>query len=300
MSPLLRLYLKASCVFAISILTATLTCLAHADQLQQPDSDKKIQVFLFAGQSNMEGRANGRKLSQRDQIRLRDVQNRIQLAYNHEPVRPLGVVSPAKEIAEIYRREQIFGPELFFGIALAEAMPEEKFLFIKRTEGSTSLHGCWNPDWKEADAALMGERNDPKLYQVFINYVRDVLKGYSPDQYELCAMLWVQGETDSKVPEAASTYGTTLCKLIMQVRLDTSNKSLPFMLFQVGSSQVVEGMQRCSTKLPHVTLIPQSLNPDSPHFYKKMKNGHYNHKGMKKLGTRFAETFLNTYKPLQQ
>ena len=282
------------------ILAATFTSLAYSDEPQRPDSGKKIKVFLFAGQSNMEGRANGRELTGEDQARLHDVQKRIQLAFNHEPIRPLDVVSPSDEIRKIYQRDRIFGPELFFGVALAEALPDEKFLFIKRAEGATSLHGCWNPDWSEDKATIMGEAKHPKLYHEFVDYVRRVLDGYSPDDYDICAMLWVQGEGDGKVPQAEAAYGTTLRMLIERVRLDTRHDTLPFILFQVGSPQVVEGMKQSAAKVPKVTLIHQCQNPDSPDFYEKMKNGHYNYEGMKKLGARFAEVFLRTYTPPQR
>lgn len=93
----------------------------------------KLNVFIFAGQSNMEGRADGAKLFDADRERLSRVKDRITLAFNGESVRPLGPVAPSPEIGEIYKCEQIFGPELFFGIAMAEAWPQERFLFIKRT-----------------------------------------------------------------------------------------------------------------------------------------------------------------------
>lgn len=292
--------LRSGCVLALPILAVTLASVGYSDELQRPDSGKKIKVVLFAGQSNMEGRASGRKMTRADQARLKNVQKRIQLAFNDKPIGPLDVVSPSEEIRKIYRRDRIFGPELFFGISLAEAMPNEKFLFIKRTRGSSSLHGCWNPEWSEDKAVLMGEAKHPKLYREFVDYVRRVLDGYSPEDYELCAMLWVQGESDDKAPEAEAAYGATLQKLIEQVRLDTKGKTLPFILFQVGSPQVVDGMRQTAAKVPNVTLIPQSQTPDSPDFYGKMENGHYNDEGMKKLGTRFAEVFLRTYASPQQ
>ena len=296
----MQLLLRLGRYLAWPILAVTLASVGYSDELRRPDPGKKIKVFLFAGQSNMEGRANGCKLTRKDQARLKDAQKRIQLAFNHKPSGPLDVVSTSQEIRKIYQRDRIFGPELFFGIGLAEALPNEKFLFIKRTRGSTSLHGGWNPDWSEDKAALMDEAKHPKLYHEFVDYVRRVLDGYSPDDYELCAMFWVQGESDGKMPEAEAAYGTTLRELIERIRLDTRHDTLPFILFQVGSPQVVEGMRRTATKVPNVTLIPQSQNPDSPDFYEKMENGHYNYEGMKRLGTRFAEVFLRTYAPPRQ
>jgi hypothetical protein len=291
----MQLILRSSYGLVMPILTVAFWGCAHSDELRRPDPGKKIKVFLFAGQSNMEGRANGRELTLQDKERLRNAQNRVQLAFNREPIHPLDVVSPPDEIREIYQRDRIFGPELFFGMALAEALPDERILFIKRTEGATSLYGCWNPDWSKDKASIMGELNKPKLYREFIDYVRSVLDGYSPDDYEICAMLWVQGEGDGKVPQAAVAYGSTLRTLIERVRKDLGRDTLPFILLQVGSVQVVEGMNRTADKVSNVTLIHQSQDADSPDFYEKMENGHYNCDGMKKLGARFAEVFLRTY-----
>ena len=152
------------------------------DELQKPERGKKIKVFLLAGQSNMEGRADGNKLTPQDRERLEKVQGRVQLAFNYEPVRALDAVKPSAAIAEIYERDLIFGPELFFGVALSEAWPEEKILLIKRTEGGTSLHGCWNPDWRADSAAAMGEESEPKLYSALTTYVNQVLSGYGEEK----------------------------------------------------------------------------------------------------------------------
>jgi len=272
--------------------------LAHTgwtDELQKPEPGKKIKVFLLAGQSNMEGRADGNKLMPQDRERLEKAQGSVQLAFNYEPVCALDVVKPSRDIAKIYKRDLIFGPELFFGIALSEAWPEEKILLIKRTEGGTSLHGCWNPDWRADRAAVMGEESEPKLYSALTTYVKQVLSGYGEDEYEICAMLWVQGETDAGDKTAATEYGTNLRALIERIRHDVGRETLPFLLFQVGYGEVVEGMRRTAREVPNVTLIRQSLDPVSPDFYKKMENGHYNYEGMKKLGYRFAELFLSQH-----
>jgi hypothetical protein len=265
------------------------------DELQKPERGKKIKVFLLAGQSNMEGRADGNKLTPQDRERLGKAQRRVQLAFNYEPIRALDVAKPSAEIAEIYKRDLIFGPELFFGITLSEAWPQEKILLIKRAEGGTSLHGCWNPDWRADKATAMGESGKPKLYSALTAYVKQELSGYGEDEYEICAMLWVQGESDAGNETAAAEYGNNLGNLVERIRHDVGRKTLPFLLFQVGHGKVVEGMRRTAREVPNVTLIPQSLDPVSLDFYEKMENGHYNHEGMRKLGHRFAELFLSQH-----
>ena len=270
----------------------------YPDMLQKPELGKKIKVFLLAGQSNMEGRADANKLLPRDQERLLYAQKNVRLAFNYEPVCPLKAVKPSPEIAEIYQRDLIFGPELFFGITLSEAWPDEKILLIKRTEGATSLHGCWNPQWSKDKAAVVGEVHGTKLYQALIGYIDQVLSEYEQDEYEICAMLWVQGESDSGNKIAAAAYGGNLQQFISHIRQDVENDTLPFLLFQVGSGKVVEGMKQTAQLVPNVTFIPQSMKPTSANFYPRMGNGHYNYEGMKKLGQRFAEAFLKRQKSL--
>jgi hypothetical protein len=144
-------------------------------------------------------------------------------------------------------------------------------------------------------AAAMGEEQEPRLYSALTAYVGQVLSEYEKDDYEICAMLWVQGETDAGNNLAAAAYGDNLQDLVASIRHDVGNETLPFLLFQVGRGKVVEGMKRTAQEVPNVTLIPQSLDPVSLDFYAKMENGHYNYEGMKKLGRRFAELFLSQY-----
>jgi hypothetical protein len=294
-----RIWMELTIRAAIGLLAwSLLLAWAHkawTDELLRPEHGKKISVFILAGQSNMEGRADGNKLTPQDREHLGKVRGRVQLAFNHQPICPLDAVKPSAEIAEIYERDLIFGPELFFGTALAEAWPEERILVIKRTEGGTSLHGCWNPDWRADKAIAMGEEREPRLYSALIAYVEEVLSGYGEDEYKICAMLWVQGETDAGNETAAAAYGDNLQALIERIRHDVGHEALPFLLFQVGHGEVVEGMRRTAREVPNVTLIPQSLDPVSLDFYQKMENGHYNYEGMKKLGRRFAELFLSQH-----
>jgi hypothetical protein len=264
---------------------------AWPDMLPEPEHGKKIKVFLLAGQSNMEGRADGMRLIPQDLERLAKAQTNVRLAFNNQSECPLKPVQPSAEIAEIYKRELIFGPELFFGIALSEAWPDENILLIKLSEGATSLHGCWHPQWSKDKAATVGEEHGPKLYRELIDYVEQTLSKYEKDEYKICAMLWVQGETDAGNKIAAAEYGRNLEQFIRHVRQDVENDTLPFLLFQVGHGKVVEGMKQTAQLLPNVILIPQSQEPNSANFYPKMENGHYNYEGMKKIGQRFAHVF---------
>lgn len=247
----------------------------------------------------MDGRANGAHLSQNDLNRLEKIAHRIQFYYNHQPATPLQLTTPTKYIKKKFSLEKSFGPELFFGIELAEKYPDEEFIFIKRAKGGTSLYGCWNPNWSEEKAKQMNELNAPKLFSDFINYSKNVLGKYSSSEYELAGMLWLQGETDSGIKrwgkEPAESYGENLQNLIKKVRQEFNTSDLPFLIFQVGHGKVVKGMKTIAQQDKYVNLIPQSKDKNSTDFYEKNPPpiGHYTAKSMKKIGERFFESFQN-------
>lgn len=262
---------------------------------------KKKKVFLFAGQSNMEGRANGDLLSEEDLKRLEKVAPNIAFHYNHFPVSPLQLTTPKPYIQKKFSLEKSFGPELFFGINLAEKYPNDEFVFIKRSQGGTSLYGCWNPDWTLAKAKAMNEENQPKLFADFIAYSKSILATMDTSEYEICGMFWVQGEADSGTKKhgtkPAETYGKNLQSLIKEVRTTFNKPNLPFILFQVGSGKVVEGMEQTAKNDNFVSLIPQSRNKKSTDYYERNPPpiGHYTSKSMKKIGERFFEVYESDY-----
>lgn len=254
---------------------------------------QKIKVFLFAGQSNMDGRANGDQLSIADQERLAKVAERITFHYNHNEPTPLQLTTPAKHTQRKFDLTTSFGPELFFGIELAERYPDQKFIFIKRAKGGTSLYGCWNPFWTLEKATLMGEAEQPKLFSDFISYTKEVLSSYAKEDYEISGMFWVQGESDSgtrkRGPLPSETYGQNLSNLIAETRNQLAAPTLPFIMFQVGGGKVVTGMQQTATADANVFLVPQSSEQSSPDYYPKNPPpiGHYTCPGMKRIGGAF-------------
>lgn len=267
------------------------------------------KVFLFAGQSNMEGRADADKISKEDFKRLEAVKNRITFYYNKAKATPLKITTPKKYVQKKFGLTNSFGPELFFGIELAEKYPNEEFIFIKRSQGGTSLYGCWNPDWTVAKATLMEEEEQPKLYYDFIELTHKVLDAMPKSAYQIAGMLWVQGEADSSKKRGvlpAETYGDNLENLIKSVRKEFEIKKMPFIMFQVGNTMVGEGMNSVANKDEQVVLIPQINNKKSEHYYPKNPAplGHYVTESMKKIGTNFFKTyqiyFASTYLELKQ
>ena len=71
MEPAVR---AANGVLALSLVLAWAHT-AWTDELGRPKRAKRIKVFLLAGQSNMEGRADGNRLTSQDRERLKEIQD---------------------------------------------------------------------------------------------------------------------------------------------------------------------------------------------------------------------------------
>lgn len=262
---------------------------------------QKIKVFLLAGQSNMDGRGDGSKLSQQDLLALKRAQKNVLFAYNGKAAEPLYVTTPLAHIQKKFALEKTFGPELFFGIGLSQAFPEEKILLIKRSLGGSSLYGCWNPNWTAKKASLMNELNRPKLYSELISDIHRILSDYNKEEYEICGMLWVQGETDSSKkkwgPKPADTYEENLKTLISSIREEVGDKNLPFLMLQVGSGKVVDAMSNISQTVKNVSFIPQNKDKKSSRYLPTYGPpiGHYTYDGMKTIGLWFKDKYLQDY-----
>ena len=268
------------------------------------ETNTTTSVFILAGQSNMEGAADAVDLTKVDLEDLKRAQKNILLAYNGGRPKPLNITIPPDWKKKKYKLDSCFGPEIFFGIELSKKYPNQKFLFIKRTQGGTSLYGCWNPDWTKEKAKYVGELDKPKLFYELLDYSDDILSKYEKNSYKIEGMLWVQGESDSGKkwgPLPSETYYDNLKILINRVRDHYNYQNMPFMILQVGGGKVVQAMKKVSTEINSVSFIAQSKDSNSYNFlprYGKDRdkyNAHYNYFGMKKIGVLFSEEFINKY-----
>lgn len=273
-------------------------------------SARKTKVFVLAGQSNMDGRGNADLLSKEELIALKFAQERIQFYYKgtvndgNDPIvvdGPLDVNDPWPFVKKKFRLNKCFGPELFFGIALSKAYPKEKFLFVKRSQGGTSLYGAWNPNWSIEKARLKNEEDKPKLFEDFISTTDAQLAKLPPGSFEIVGMLWVQGESDNG-PLPSSTYGQNISVLIQKVRDYYRVPDMPFLMLGVGNNKVIAGMSNTSKKSLNVSLIRKSNNPNAynytpiyTHNWNGKPAGHYNYTGMKKIGNMFFDTYQKYY-----
>lgn len=219
----------------------TLSAVARAAQ---------YDVFLIAGQSNCDGRGAAADLTG-ELARYAAPQPDVPIAYScsslrgpiltsggFQPLQPGWSVAPGK-----YKPKSLpsgtFGPEVSFGRAMADALPDRHIALIKYAEGGTSLKKDWNPAVRD------------RLYDAFLAFVAEQLKVLTDrgDTYTLRGMIWHQGESDASLPEGE--YQTLLTDFIAKVREALGVPELPFGIGEVydnGKRDRVRAGQRATAE----------------------------------------------------
>ena len=105
-----------------------------------------------------------------------------------------------------------FGPELGLAEKLNELYPARTFFIIKCAWGGTDLFEQWRAPSSDGKTGWL-YRNFTKFVDASLKYLKS--KGYD---IELEAMCWMQGESDSFVPDHGTGYADNLLDLIGDLR----------------------------------------------------------------------------------
>lgn len=203
---------RATLILFFLIITVT-TSFSQAQEM------KPYKIFLLGGQSNMDGCGRSEELPDRYKVHPENV---VTWDQNTKEWVALGEDSFAKV------RDDMFGPEVVFSHMLAKKFPDHTIAIIKTSAGGTTLFNHWVPG--------------KKMYARFLTKMTEgthQLDEKSID-YEICGMLWMQGEGDTETLEMANTYENNLLLLIKDVRLKTGKPELPFVMGRISSSLLKE------------------------------------------------------------
>ena len=187
-----------------------------------------IDIYLFAGQSNMDGRGKVEKLKRSQRAPSKSVE----IYYRNPPHESDGwqPLEPGYSIPPKHRGglpSPTFGPEIGFAAALVAAQPDRRFGFIKGSKGGTSLRGQWNPGVK-GKPETQGAR-----YRFFIETVKSATDALTArgQRYRIRGLLWHQGESDSKA--SAEAHHGRLVEFAARLREDVGVPGLPIVVGQV-------------------------------------------------------------------
>lgn len=253
---------------------------------------ERYDIYILAGQSNMDGRAKADDLKG-DLAKYRDPQKDVQIDYGNPVLKgeashtdgfvPLGPgfsIAPGRAAGGTTRHipTETFGPEVSFGRAMADAGAGKHVRLIKFAQGGTSLKKDWNPDAKG------------KLHDGLVEHVSKALQLMRDrgDTYEIKGFVWHQGESDSKL--SADEYRDRLTAFVKQVRADFGTPELPVVLgecYDNGERKTIRQAQiEVSGKVPNVYFAT------SAGLHTLDKDTHFDAPGQIALGLRMAKALI--------
>lgn len=192
-------------LFGILVLTP-----AHA-------SGEAIDVFVFAGQSNMEGADS--KVADVDRFPpFRGVTDaRGDVRFWHVIGRE--DKADSRSWVPLQPVRGMVGPELVFARDVSRATKGE-IAIVKVAAGGTHLGGDWNPD----------SPSGFRMYPLLIDTVRAAMTDLEQAGFEprLKGFFWHQGENDMFEEEYLKAYGRHLTNFMKRVRTDLGAPGLPF------------------------------------------------------------------------
>ncbi|HUW34290.1 MAG TPA: sialate O-acetylesterase [Planctomycetota bacterium] len=231
----------------------------------------KPLAFILAGQSNMRGSGTVSELPEH----LRRLPGTVEL-----------------HISESVRSQPPhFGPEIGFAHAIAPEFPGCRIVLIKHAMGGASLLD-WDPDWTYERAAITEGQQMGAQYPIMIDLVREVTRGR---EVEFAAILWMQGERDSRFPEAARQYEANLRTLIARFRRDVGVPGVPFIFGRANPPRderyAVQDVVLAA--MDAVERTERNVAGVSTEGISKLADGlHYDSPGLIELGRRFAQAYL--------
>jgi len=250
-----------------------------------PTYSEEFDLYLLAGQSNMDGRGQATDLS-----KTQAAPSAHAIIYYRNPPhssetwKPL---APGYSIPPKYKGplpSPTFGPELGFIAELSKTHPQKRFALIKGSKGGTSLRADWKPGIKDQP-----DTQGPS-YRHLIETIKLAQAALKKDGHsaQLKGLIWHQGESDSKAK--TETHQKRLAELIARLREDTNEPKLPIILGQVYDLEkrksVRAAILNTSQSIPHCGFV-------SAKGLRTWDQGtHFDAKSQWTLGQRFAKEML--------
>ena len=229
----------------------------------------RMELFLLAGQSNMAGR--GRVEAQDKVVHNRVLMLDRQLAW----VPAIDPVHFDKPVAGV-------GPGRSFGMAMADADSTAIIGLVPTAVGGSPITS-WEPG--ALDSATRTHPYDDALVRARVAMRRGTLK----------AILWHQGESDSREP-ASSLYEGRLRALIVRFRSDLNVPDLPFLIGGLGrfekgpwskAKEHVDAAQRSiAAQMHNVAFVSSEGLTD------RGDTTHFDAASARELGRRYARAYV--------
>ena len=271
-----------------------------------------IDVYIMAGQSNMDGRGDVSDLSEEQ---LASLQNDTIIRYvnpGSERERAVPTSNPADldvgsngftalvpggfsvDLSSTRQLSPTFGPELSFGASIAEATgSSNQIAIIKVSRGGTNFRNDWlvNPNVNTVD-----DEPEGFLYRALIEHVAAGLAELEANGSTAIVrgVVWHQGESDSSDTNV-DLYAGRFSDFVVGVRGEFG-ADIPFVLGELSRDRSNSGpfndnLPNVVSSQPGLSFIgsegvttPGSTNPDGD-------TTHFDANGQLELGQRYAAAF---------
>jgi hypothetical protein len=272
------------------------------------------RLYFLGGQSNMEGFGFNDELSPEIQTTSPDVMIfQGQMALDNAPHGGIGTWHPLapgfgtgfETDGVTNRLGERFGPELFFGLTMAERLPNTKIAIVKYALGGSGLalgvgFGNWHPDFS-AGAGMNQYDYALKTLRGALSQ-NDIDEDGIPDRLVPSGIVWMQGEADAFDSQAAADqYRANLERLMNLLRAALRVDDLPVVLGKITDS----GMEDDGSVMDFIGTVQQAQRDfvdDDPCAawvtvsdelgYPDDDAWHYDTEGFIRLGTAFAEAMI--------
>ncbi len=226
-------------------------------------TEKKVKVFILAGQSNMEGHGQLRGLDHLgENPQYGALLEKLKAADGSWAIRKdvsIWWQARDKKFGPLSvgwgTSEDEIGPELLFGTIMGDRH-EEPVLLIKTAWGGTDVYcdfrspSAGKPTG-DAEALLEKERSEGREREIGFYYremvsqikdclanIEDVVPGYNGQGYEIAGMAWFQGWNDycqwRAAPGVITNYSNNLSAMFRDLRRDLNAPDMPIVIGEMG------------------------------------------------------------------
>ncbi len=243
------------------ILTGMLSAVALAQAVE-------YDLYLVAGQSNCDGRADKTELTGR-LAGWSGVQTNVLIHYTNphsrdpeNPTYQTGWTNLMPGFGIKYTSESFpsdrYGPELSFGKLMADSYPDRNAAFIKVSRGGTTLYSDWSPV------------GNGFMWQTFTNEVTQAMQALTDAGHtlNLRGMIWHQGESD--INRTSAEFSADLTAFLSAVRSFAGDAELPVVLGELApqyASRTID-LNAVAAVDPYTSIVSAEdlMFPDAVHF----------------------------------
>ena len=270
---------KRSSFSSLAVTYISCFCLSFS---MQGFSQKKLKVFILAGQSNMVGQGEiyANEASRAIGSLEYEVKHNRTDRYKHI-VDKKGNWVVRKDVWVLFNREdeglkkgnltigygssdKAIGPEFQFGFLLGDYYSNQ-VLIIKTAWGGKSLGVDFRPPASGGVTGIYYTKMIEEVNTALTNLSTE-FPGYKGQGYDIAGFVWNQGWNDAGSPMLYNEYEVNMVNFIKDVRRDLHTPEMPFVIANCGQGGLLPTPDRWMSNVQHYIVQAQAAAAAKPEF----------------------------------